>query len=457
MEPFLARPASSATNLARRVPGSTVWLFVAGIVVAAAALLAVPPLWHEPIGVWLSAFIVLTILSTALEFAAVALPHDGALSVATITHLATIILVPPPFAAVSVALAILVEELVNRRPLVKIAFNVASYALTLSISSLAIGLVGDPWDSARSDHFRLAVIMLVAVLTYQLSNKLLTAAIISIATGRGFLYLLRANGRNTGLTELGAGTLGSLFALIWTVHPAWTLLLVVPTAVITRTLRYVRQLEGETRSAVRSLATVIDHRDPYTAYHSERVARYAVTLAQRMGLDEDLVELIDQAASVHDLGKIGVADSVLLKPGPLSERERASMWLHTEIGARILEHFELFRKGSGIVLHHHERWDGAGYPGGLAGERIPLGARVVAVADAFDAMTTDRPYRSALPLDEATRRLKAGAGTQWDPACVAAFVELIGQGRIQPARPDVDAVHPSVAHATADSNGRLTA
>jgi HD-GYP domain-containing protein (c-di-GMP phosphodiesterase class II) len=432
-EPQVIHDRLSLAEIAKRWPIPAIWQFVGGLAVAAVLSLAIPSRWSQPPEVWLSAFVCLTVLSTALEFGAVALPHEGALSVATITHLATIILVPPPFAALSVAGAVAIEELAMRRPIVKLTFNVASYGLTASLASLAVGVVGDPWRSARTDEFRLAAIMVVVVVVYHLTNKLLTATIISLATGRRFGFLLRVNTRSTGLPELGAGALGSLFALLWTIHPAWTVLLVVPTAVITRTLRYVRQLEGETRSAVRSLAEVIDHRDPHTAHHSERVATYAVALARRLNLDEDLVELIDQAASVHDLGKIGVADSVLLKPGPLTEGERASMWLHTEIGARILNHYELFRDGAQIVLHHHERWDGDGYPGGLAGVAIPLGSRVVAVADAFDAMTSNRPYRTALSVAEAVRRLREGAAMQWDPDIVDVFVRLLAEGGIGPS------------------------
>jgi HD-GYP domain-containing protein (c-di-GMP phosphodiesterase class II) len=152
---------------------------------------------------------------------------------------------------------------------------------------------------------------------------------------------------------------------------------------------------------------------------------YAVEIAHELDLDEGLVELIEQAASVHDLGKIGIPDRILLKPGPLSTEERITMWLHTEIGARILSQFHLFRSGADIVLHHHEAFDGSGYPGGLAREAIPLGARVVAVADAFDAMTSDRPYRGALSVDEAADRLRTGAGTQWDPVVVDALLRLV--------------------------------
>jgi hypothetical protein len=433
VEPQLAHHRWSPAEIVRHRPIPVIWQFVGLLIVLAGVSLAIPPFWRQPPQVWLSAFVVLTALSVALEFSAVSLPHEGSLSVATITHLATLILVPAPFAALSVAGAVAVEEIVMRRPVVKVAFNVSSYAVTASLTSLAVGLIGNPWQAAYTDEPRLAVIMIVAVVVYHLCNKVLTAAILALATGRRFGFLLRVNTRTTGLPELGAGALGSLFALLWTIHPLWTALLAIPTAVISRTLGYVKQLEAETRTAVRSLAEVIDHRDPHTAHHSERVAAYAVELARRFNLDDDLVELIDQAAGVHDLGKIGVPDSVLLKPGPLTESERTTMWLHTEIGARILNHYELFRDGAKIVLHHHERWDGKGYPAGLAGTAIPLGSRIVAVADAFDAMTSNRPYRQALSVSEAIERLADGSGTQWDPDCVDVFKRLVLEGGLGPA------------------------
>jgi putative nucleotidyltransferase with HDIG domain len=228
--------------------------------------------------------------------------------------------------------------------------------------------------------------------------------------------------------------IGVLFALIWVVEPLWTTLLAIPGAVIARALQYIRQLEQETRSAVASLAEAVDDRDTTTYHHSARVARYSDAIAVELEIDEDLIELIEQAASVHDLGKIGVPDRVLLKPGPLTADEQVTMWLHTEIGARILRQFHLFRAGSEIVLHHHEAFDGSGYPNGLAGEQIPLGARLVAVADAFDAMTSDRPYRNALSVAETIERFRAGAGRQWDPAIVAALLRLIADGRIDHER-----------------------
>jgi hypothetical protein len=418
-----------ATGLRRRVRLDVTRLIAVLVSAALASLLLPQPAWAALRQDWVWAFVVLTVISIVLEFFAVELPHGGVVSVATMSHVATILLVPPPFAALSVGAAILVEEVAHRRPLPRIAFNTSSYVLTVSLACFAVGPFGDLRTLvAGREHLGLVTVVVVVCLVYYLVNDTLTNAIMAVATGRPLAYLLRQNGRSTFLAEAGAGMVGVVFALIWIVEPLWTALLVVPGAVITRALQYIRQLERETRSAVRSLAEVVDHRDASTFHHSERVAVYAVEVAHELELDEGLVGLIQQAAAVHDLGKIGIPDRILLKSGPLTSEERTAMWLHTEIGARILSQFHLFRSGADIVLHHHEAFDGSGYPGRLAGSAIPMGARVVAVADAFDAMTSDRPYRAALSVAEAIDRLRSGAAHQWDPVVVDALIRLVSTG-----------------------------
>lgn len=407
--------------------------FIAILTLSAFASLFLPQAgwgWNDES--WLGAFVVLTGLAIVLEFVAVELPHGGIVSLATIAHIAAILLVPAPFAAISVGSAVLIEEVFHRRPLQRIAFNTSCHVLTISLASFAVGLIGDPRVLIlERDHLLLVTMVVVVSVVYHLVNDVLTSAIMALATGRPLMYLIRTSGRSTILAEAGAGMIGVLFALIWVVEPLWTTLLAIPGAVIARALQYIRQIERETRSAVASLAEVVDDRDPSTFHHSARVAHYAVAIAEELDLDQELIELIDQAASVHDLGKIGIPDSVLLKPSPLTRDEQMTMWLHTEIGARILRQFNLFRSGSEIVLHHHEAYDGSGYPAGLAGEAIPLGARVVAVADALDAMTSDRPYRRALSIEEAIERFRAGSGRQWDPAIVGAMLRLVLDGRLR--------------------------
>jgi diguanylate cyclase (GGDEF)-like protein/putative nucleotidyltransferase with HDIG domain len=172
--------------------------------------------------------------------------------------------------------------------------------------------------------------------------------------------------------------------------------------------------------AAASLARAVDARDAYTGSHSERVADLAARLAMRLGVDREQVELTRLAGSLHDLGKLAIPEEILRKPGPLSETERLVLERHPQIGFRMLESLGVDPVAD-WVLHHHERWDGSGYPDGLPGDDIPLGARIIFVADAYDAMTSDRVYRDRLTDDEAITELERCAGSQFDPQIVAAL------------------------------------
>jgi diguanylate cyclase (GGDEF)-like protein/putative nucleotidyltransferase with HDIG domain len=183
----------------------------------------------------------------------------------------------------------------------------------------------------------------------------------------------------------------------------------------------------EQLAAAMLLAETLDMRDVGTARHSQTVGRYAELIARRLGLGEAQVERVRAAGVLHDIGKLGVADAVLKKPGALTDEEWAEMRRHPELGARILDHANL-RDISGWVLAHHERIDGRGYPHGLAGADIPLEARILAVADAYEAMTADRAYRAALGHGAAQEELRAGAGTQFDPEVVEAFLAVLAPG-----------------------------
>jgi putative two-component system response regulator len=167
-----------------------------------------------------------------------------------------------------------------------------------------------------------------------------------------------------------------------------------------------------------ALANAIEARSAELHGHCERLACFAVLLAQRLGLSESEIDAVRLGAILHDVGKIGIPDSVLLKPGPLEDDERAIIQTHTLIGDHLLEPLDLLARARPIVRHHHERWDGAGYPDGLAGEEIPLGARIVAVADAIEAMSAERVYRGALDDDEIAAELRTGRGAAWDPRIV---------------------------------------
>ncbi len=187
----------------------------------------------------------------------------------------------------------------------------------------------------------------------------------------------------------------------------------------------VTQLQTTYVSTLRSLISIIEAKDSYTKGHTERVASYAMALANRMNFDEETLRTILFGALLHDIGKMGVLDEIIRKPGPLSDAEWELMRAHPVVGAQIVEKMEFLTGTIDIVRHHHESWNGKGYPDGLRGTDIPLLARIVTVADSFDAMTTDRPYRKALSLDEAVTRLEEASGVQFDAELVKVFVKYI--------------------------------
>src|SRR5262245_10163625 len=182
-----------------------------------------------------------------------------------------------------------------------------------------------------------------------------------------------------------------------------------------------RQQSEFLASVVRALTSAIDAKDQYTCGHSDRVARIAVRLAKELGCDADMLHTLYMAGLLHDIGKIGIDDAVLRKPGKLTDAEFERIKQHPELGYRILADIAQLADVLPAVLHHHEQWDGKGYPFRLAGEQIPLIARIVAVADAYDAMTGDRPYRPGMPVDRVDQIFKNGAGQQWDPEVVKAY------------------------------------
>jgi len=181
-------------------------------------------------------------------------------------------------------------------------------------------------------------------------------------------------------------------------------------------------------SAVYALVSTVEARDRYTYGHSRKVNTYAVALAEAIGLSPDEVSMLNTAALLHDIGKIGIPDEVLNKKGRLSKEDWEQIKAHPRLGANIVSNIPNLVPCISSILHHHERWDGGGYPEGLKGEEIPLEARILAIADSFEAMTSARPYRLALSLEEVVKELRQGAGSQFDPKLVEVFIGIIEAG-----------------------------
>ena len=182
------------------------------------------------------------------------------------------------------------------------------------------------------------------------------------------------------------------------------------------------KLKAANRQALFGLAEAIEAKDPYTKGHCGRVAAYSLVLAKEAGYPADGLETLEFGAFLHDIGKIGIKDAVLLKPGPLDDAEWIHMREHPVKGFEIASKIEMLKPIIGAVRNHHERWDGSGYPDKMKGEEIPIAARIVAIADAFDAMATDRPYKAALPLEECEAVLRKTAGKMYDPELIEVFV-----------------------------------
>ncbi len=231
----------------------------------------------------------------------------------------------------------------------------------------------------------------------------------------------------------GAQYLLGIVAVLLLDSAAWALvLLVLPLYLVYASFRRAYELQEGTRKLLQVMADQVDRRDPLTEQHSFRVSELSRAICDELQLGRIETDVVVAAARVHDLGKIAISDAILNKPGPLTAEEWAIMMTHAEIGANMVEESlqsgKQGRRLAQIIREHHERWDGQGYPRGIAGSKIALGARIIAVADSFDVMTSDRPYRRGMSERQALATLQQDRGQQWDPAVVNAFLRTRGAG-----------------------------
>ncbi len=328
----------------------------------------------------------------------------------------------------------------------QIAFNVAVAALSSWLAGLFF-----LWLNANALELhpvRSIPAVAAASLVYFLINTGATAVVIGLCTGQKSFPFWRDNflwtapgyfiGAGIGALVAVACGSGSWLLLVCVTPVAWLTYqaYAVTTGRAHERQKHIESLANLYLGTIQSLALAIDAKDQYNHQHILRVQRYAVALAKQMQLPEHLVEAVNTGALLHDIGKLGVPDYVLLKPGRLNEEEFEKIKKHPEIGAAILESVEFPWPVLPVVRSHHERWDGAGYPDGLKGEEIPLTARVLAVADVYDALTSSRAYRTAWTSEAALEELMRASGSQFDPAVVAAFVEIARSISVELLRSD---------------------
>jgi HD-GYP domain-containing protein (c-di-GMP phosphodiesterase class II) len=267
------------------------------------------------------------------------------------------------------------------------------------------------------------LVMLVAcALVLGIGDLVTLPLILASMTGERPLRMLPTLATETALPD-GVQYLIGFLGVLASQRVGWApLLLVVPSALVYLSAQRFHEVQDSTHRLLENMADTVDLRDPYTGGHSRRVAKHCAQILKEMKLGGPDAALILSAARVHDIGKIALPDTILNKTGPLTDEERALMQTHPVRGAEVLARQKDFVRGVAIVLHHHEAWDGSGYPHRLKGVEIPFGARVIAVADSFDSMTNDRPYRRGMSVAQAVDVLRQGRGQQWDPQVVDAFL-----------------------------------
>lgn len=423
-----------------------------GTVLAVSAFLLVFLLREFPVSDWY-VVIVLGLLTFLAEWFAVTLPLSGTGSVGFAVIFAAVLLGGPTTGAlVAMTAGVSRQDIADRKPLMTVLFNTAQLALTGALAGLAMEWLGQPplYQSAaeRSLDWFLAACAAAAVIAF--ANMALVGTGIAIKLGVPVGRVWREAFLTHTLSLVVLGLLGLVLAeLVVVAGLPGVLLLAVPFAVAQQTFRVYEDLSTAYLETVRSLIAAVEAKDPYTRGHSERVAWYARAVAEQLELKPEDLRTLEWAALLHDVGKVAYDAAVLGKPGRLTPEEYASIQEHPVIAVSIVREIDFLRDAEPLIASHHERLDGRGYPAGLAEHQIPLGARILAVADAFDAMTSTRPYRQALSYEDAVTELKACAGTQLDRECVDALIERVDESTLTRL---LQQAHASVGESTATAS-----
>ncbi len=401
-------------------------LFV-GAVVAAGLLAGVATFPATgPRGDDLIVFAVLFAMATAGQLRAV---HVSVKMKVTVSDTATFAaaLVLSPFLAILVAggSSLIGLRFSWRMPLYNRLFNAASWMLATGAASVAYHAVAGSAPLALVHPLGIAV---AAVLGYGV-KVLLVDVVVGLQLRRAPLASWWSRHRADLPVHGALYALGAVAALSIEGH-LWALVLfLVPMGLVLVVLRETSRMREQTRAAIVELADLIDRRDTYTYGHSLRVAHYAGRVARRLKMQPAQIDVVTEAARLHDIGKITTPDRVLQKPGPLDADEIAEMHKHCDAGFELLRRMGDFWDGAQLVRCHHERPDGTGYPRALLGTEVALEASVIAVCDAYDAMTSDRIYRTALPRERVLAELRGGRGTQWHAVVVDALLGLVEEDR----------------------------
>ncbi len=375
-------------------------------------------------------FLVLIVISESFP---VPLPRGGKITVSLAT-IAAAILIFQPLIVILISFSVELFFLINNQNRIRHLFNIFQITIFTGLASLAYNLFAPPRPDFTLNSIAafIAAMIIIVIL-----NHTFVTLILAFTQNEKPYTVWLVNIKWCSLSFISMGPLGALIAIIYINIGFWGLVLfLLPLIIARHSFQSYMDMRETFIDTIKSLSLAIDAKDPYTKGHSSRVADYAVLLAKELKWPEDRVEFLKYVALIHDVGKVTIPEEILRKDSILTKDEYDIMKKHSAAGAEVIRDVNYFAAGSDIIKHHHERWDGTGYPDQLKGEVIPVGARILAVADAYDAMTSTRPYREALEPLEAIREIKNCSGTQFDPEMVKAMTRIIPQLNLDIAKED---------------------
>lgn len=364
------------------------------------------------------------------------LSHSTKVNVATALEFALLLIVGVAYTIWTIAFAFLVIAPWRMRRAWRwytISFSAANTLLSIGVAGLVFSFTAGDAPLMTSSASVLAVLMAGA--TYFFLNVGIVAGMVSVSKSSDSVSNILGSFQLAAPQFIGLLALGLVGAAVYASSPAAAVLLLIPLIGVYTSLRSALGLRAETKRALELLAIQVDQYHPYTSEHSSRVAEYSGKIARAMLLSSDQVDIITRAARIHDLGKLGIYQDMLNKPSGLSKEEMEEVRTHPARGAELVSRFADYRNGRDLILHHHEQYDGTGYPYGLKGDEIPQGARIIAVADAVDAMLSDRPYRKARSVQAAMKELVKNRGKQFDPTIVDVVLSILEAEAGVEARP----------------------
>lgn len=317
-------------------------------------------------------------------------------------------------------------------PAYKTLFNVTNFSISAYISGVLLEFLSQRYH-LDVKMFAFTLLILLYTVSYAFFNTGILMLLMSFLNKESFLKLWKNLISWILPNFIAIAPFGYFIALLYkqTMGEIYIALLVGPLLLARHSFQLYQNSKIQYYKTIKALTATIEAKDPYTEGHSRRVEMYAIQIAKKMGMIESRIQSIEVAALLHDIGKIGINDSILNKNASLCEAEIIQIHNHPIIGIKILEDIELPNKSKEMIKYHHERYDGMGYPEGLKGDEVPLEAYILSAADAYDAMTSNRPYRLAVSTDKAISILIENRGTQFHPGVVDAFVDILKQAEIE--------------------------